>query len=50
MISVRVKKDLLNVSPELFFEGVVTKFGSSGGHIVFKQKFVGKKVYVIVRE
>ena len=48
-IKVNVAKTL-HISPSAFFGGEVKHFGGDGAMIPFKKRFIGKKVYVIVRD
>ena len=48
-IKINVAKTL-HISPSAFFEGEVKHFGGDGAMIPFKKRFIGKKVYVIVRD
>lgn len=47
-IKINVAKTL-NVSPNSFFEGEVTAVGN-GAMILFKKRYIGRKVYIIVRD
>lgn len=47
-IKVNVAKTL-NINPNAFFEGDVTALGN-GAMILFKKRFIGRKVYIIVRD
>lgn len=48
-IKINVAKTL-NVSPGNFYEGEVKRFGGDGAMIPFKKRYIGRKVYIIVRD
>jgi len=47
-ININVKKKL-TVKPENLFEGIVTPLGN-GGAILFKKRYIGKQVYIILKD
>ena len=49
LIKINVAKTL-NISPHAFFEGEVKHFGGDGAMIPFKKRYIGRKVYIIVRD
>ena len=49
LIKINVAKTL-NISPQAFFEGEVKHFGGDGAMIPFKKRYIGRKVYIIVRD